>query len=357
MNKKILVLADPTSIHTKKWIKGLEFLRYNVILSGLSNKVNNNNLIFNEHINSNGGNAFKYIKSIFKFYKVLKNEQPNITNTHYMSSYGLIGALIKRKKDVIVLSLHGSDVMIDMNKNFIYYFMSKFILNRTDILVSVSDTMTKRILLNFPHLEAKILTQQYGVDTNLLDTFYTQNKNIDIITNRQWKPNSNYPTILKALSNCEDRKLKLVGSDNSSYAKELLNPFDTLKSSSTGMIPYEKNLEYVAMSKIFISLTSSDGIPLSLIEAMYLGAIPIVSDIEPNKELIKDGINGFVISINSDSLQKIINMVMQLAERKINSIQEYNKRLVLEKFDFKKNFKKLENRLIDIDINKRINIG
>jgi glycosyltransferase involved in cell wall biosynthesis len=345
MDKKVLVLADPTSIHTKKWMDGWKFIGYQPVLSGLSDRVSDNKLIFNEHISVNGGNGIKYIKNIFNFYKVLKRENPTIINAHSMSSYGLVSALIKKKKHTLVLFLPGSDIMIDMNRNLIYTFMSKFVLNRADILVSVSDTMTKRLLEKNPTLESKILTQQYGVDTKFLNNFFKDEKEIDIISNRQWKPNSNYPIILKALSSFTKKKIKLIGNDNSLYANKILNYYNGLFSSSIGIVSYEENLSYVGSSKVFISFTSSDGIPLSLIEAMYLGAIPIVSDIEPNRELIQDGINGFIVSLDSNKLKIIINKVLALDKNIIKSIQDYNKKLVLDKFDFEKNFKKLNSRL------------
>jgi len=345
MNKKVLVLADPTSIHTKKWIEGWQYIGYETVLSGLSDRVSDNRLIFHEHISTNGGNGLKYIKNILNFYKVLKREKPKLINAHSMSSYGLISALIKGKKHALVFFLPGSDIMIDMNRNLIYSLMSRFVLNRADILVSVSETMTSRLLSKFPHLESKILTQQYGVDTNFLNKFFQEKKEIDIVTNRQWKPNSNYPIILEALSAFTKKSILLVGHDNSLYANNILNSYEALIPASIGFIPYEENLSYVGKSKIFISFTSSDGIPLSLIEAMYLGAIPIVSDIAPNRELVKDGVNGFVVSIEKDALESIISKVFKLDEKEIQEIQMYNKKLVLDKFDFEKNFERLENRV------------
>jgi len=342
--KKILLLADPNSIHTKKWSEGWKLIGYDSIISGVASCedfIYNNDLIIKEDINPLGGNGFKYIKNIFNFKKILKNIDPIILNPHYLTSYGFIGALIKRKKDFLVMSLHGTDIMKTMDRNFIYLLMAKYIFYKSDLIVSVSDIMTNKILKYFPILKDKIITQQYGVDIKLLNSFYTKNKNIFISTNRQWKPNSNYPIILKALSYFTDKYMKIIGAYDDKYSQDLLNNYPMLKKYSTGVVSYETNLKYVAQSKIFISLTSSDGIPLSLVEAMYLGAIPIVSDIGPNRELIEDGINGFLVPIEAESLKNKIKEVDNLSEKTIKAIQEYNKNLVLEKFDFEFNFQKL----------------
>ena len=59
-----------------------------------------------------------------------------------------------------------------------------------------------------------------------------------------------------------------------------------------------------------------------------------------SQSFINDEVNGFLLPINVKSLK--IDAVSQLDDVKIKEIQEYNKKLVLEKFDFKKNFSNLK---------------
>lgn len=49
-------------------------------------------------------------------------------------------------------------------------------------------------------------------------------------------------------------------------------------------------------SRLFISMTTNDGLPLSLVEAMALGAYPIHSDLESIRDYITDGENGTLTS-------------------------------------------------------------
>jgi len=345
LKSDVLVLADPDSIHTKKWIVGWQQLGYSTTLSGLSSKSYDGKYIFHEEIATTGGNGIKYIKNIFNFNKVLKEVQPKIINAHFMISYGFLSSLIKRKNHLLVLFLPGTDVMKIMEKNAIFLKLSEYVFNKSDLLVSVSNIMTAKILNRFPHLKEKILTQQYGVDIGFLQQFKGLPKEIDIISNRQWKPNSNYEVILEVLDRLSDTNCMLIGNDNSDYSNALMQKYKKLESANVGITKYEKNIECVAKSTVFISLTSSDGIPLSLIEAMYLGAIPIVSNIAPNLELIEDGINGFVVDINVESLEKTVSRVLSLSIEEKKSMQAYNEEIVLEKFDFTKNFNTLEKKI------------
>jgi len=352
MKNKVLLLADPDSIHTEKWCDGWKHLNYIPIISGIS-KVQKSDLIIKENFNSLGGNGFVFLKNIFQFRAILSKIDPVILNAHFLTSYGLVSALIKRKKDFLVLSIHGTDIMRNMDKNLIYLIMAKYIFYKSDIIISVSVLMTKKILKYFPNLKDKILTQQYGVDIKLLDKYRSDIKDIDILTNRQWKPNSNYPTILEALSTLSTKNIKLIGAYDDEYSQNLLDKYNNLKIYSTGLVPYEKNLNYVSKSKLFISLTSSDGIALSLVEAIYFGAIPIVSNIVANKELIVDGVNGFLIDINSKDLKEKIEYVLNLDANILEAMKEYNKKLVLEKFDFEKNFTNLDKLLKEKVINAK----
>lgn len=341
----VLLFAIPDSIHTRKWAEGWEYLGYKTTISGISSQVKGRKHIIQADISPSGNNGKIYLQNILKFKNILTQVNPKILNPHYLTSYGFISALIKRKKDLLVLFLPGTDVMLTMNKNILYLLMARYTLNKADVIVSVSDVMTQKILKFFPHLKNKILTQQYGIDTKFLDTFQTKEKEFFLTTNRHWLENSNYPTLLEALEKFHTKPMKIIGAYENEYCDKLLERFSSLKKHSTGVVTFEENISFVAKSKIFISFTSSDGIPLSLLEAMYLGAIPIVSDIEPNKELIKDGINGFIAPINVDSLLQKIKEVNSLDEMQIKSIQDFNKKLILEKFDFEKNFSRLEKKV------------
>ncbi len=64
----------------------------------------------------------------------------------------------------------------------------------------------------------------------------------------------------------------------------------------TGKVPREEAEEIISKANIFFSPSRREGCPMSLIEAIRVGAISIVSDFPiANKEIIKDGVNGYVI--------------------------------------------------------------
>lgn len=58
---------------------------------------------------------------------------------------------------------------------------------------------------------------------------------------------------------------------------------------------YEEILELMGSSRIFISMTVNDGLPSSLVEAMTLGAYPIHSNLSPIREWIDSKQNGLLV--------------------------------------------------------------
>jgi glycosyltransferase involved in cell wall biosynthesis len=350
-NNNILILANPTSIHTKKWQHGWKTVGFDSVICGLSNKVNQKNpYIIESDISPYGGNSIHFFKYLSRFRKILKEVNPLMINAHFSTSYGVIAALIMKRNDILVLSPHGTDIMINMTKSFIHKKVSKMVFDKSTLIVSVSDSMTDKIVRYFPEVKDKIITQQYGIDIELLDSIPQANKDVLVSTNREWLANSNYAVILEALSSFKDTKMRIIGCDDSDYSQALVSKYGDMDGNILGFIPYAENLAHVAASQIYISLTTSDGTALSLVEAMYLGAIPIVSDIEPNRELIQEGVSGFLVPIEAEALKEKIKMVRDLSPAKIQEIQAHNKALVLEKFDLKKNFKNLKNVLEEKNI-------
>lgn len=101
----------------------------------------------------------------------------------------------------------------------------------------------------------------------------------------------------------------------------------------TGRVPRKEAEDIIANADIFLSPSRREGCPMSLIEAMRVGTISIVSDYDnANKEIIKNGINGFVIEHSDidkfvDTIQNIITNKNQYLSIYDKSVETYFKEL------------------------------
>ena len=77
-------------------------------------------------------------------------------------------------------------------------------------------------------------------------------------------------------------------------------------------LKYSDLLDLLGNSRIFISMTINDGLPSSLVEAMALGALPIHSDLEPIREWIMNGFNGYLVAPdNPQGLAEYLKMALK----------------------------------------------
>jgi nucleoside-diphosphate-sugar epimerase/glycosyltransferase involved in cell wall biosynthesis/ADP-heptose:LPS heptosyltransferase/GT2 family glycosyltransferase len=79
-------------------------------------------------------------------------------------------------------------------------------------------------------------------------------------------------------------------------AKELSAKYN-LRITMLEYIPYTELLGIIGKSRIFIALTINDGLPLSLVEAISLGAFPIHSDLESVRDVIRNSENGLLVPL------------------------------------------------------------
>ncbi|GEM_PF-621106 len=63
-----------------------------------------------------------------------------------------------------------------------------------------------------------------------------------------------------------------------------------------GEIPYERMRELYRMAPVTISVPFSDATPMSVLEAMACGSVPLVSDLPSLREWVVDEWNGYIVS-------------------------------------------------------------
>lgn len=95
-------------------------------------------------------------------------------------------------------------------------------------------------------------------------------------------------------------------------------------------------------SQIYVSLSTSDGTSVSLLEALATGLFPILSDIPQNREWISaDAANGLLVPLdNPGALAKAIDTAV--GDRALREkAASYNRRLVRERADARRNLSQL----------------
>jgi glycosyltransferase involved in cell wall biosynthesis len=76
-----------------------------------------------------------------------------------------------------------------------------------------------------------------------------------------------------------------------------------------GFLSRDDNEQWYARARVFASLPTSDATAISLLEAMYHGCIPVVTDLPANREWITDRSNGIVVhDVNNDFFSHALDL-------------------------------------------------
>nr|WP_294492579.1 glycosyltransferase [uncultured Anaerosporobacter sp.] len=141
------------------------------------------------------------------------------------------------------------------------------------------------------------------------------------------------PLIEKLNESCINYKLYIAG-EGSQYDK--INNYITSQRLETkiklyGMIPFDQMENFWSQCDIFISLSDIEGIGLSMLEAMSLGVVPVVTDTAGAKSFITNGVNGFVNDLGD--LDGIINCIMTLNNdrEKMKKYGQLSKKIIRER--------------------------
>lgn len=344
---KICFLGDAQSIHIKRWVEYFRDMGNEVsIITFRPSCIDGVKVIdIANNIDINGVRGkFNYVKNINKIKKIIKELNPDVINSHYLTSYGFIGALIKDRP--LIVSTWGSDILVTPYRNFIYKILTKYVINKSDLLTSDSNFMTEGIL-KLGGKKEKIITVPMGIENEI---FNSQNRtvsenNISFLSMRTLCKNSNIDVIVRAFNKIRFKydNASLVITNSGEDKDEILKLIKELELENhvefLGLIPREEVVNQLNKCKFYLSIPTSDSTSVTLLEAMASGIFPIVSDIPANKEWITNGENGVIISeIDDEVLAKAMELAIESNELLSNSIR-INKEIIEKRALWKDNMK------------------
>lgn len=277
------------------------------------------------------------IKAILRLRSILKENKTNIIHTHNVEAniYGILSSfLIPGIKSIH--TQHGIPDNFSKIKQ-VYLNITGRILGR---FISVSDSAAQHAINNHWVHKNKTGVIINGIDTdeftadpanrkNLRNEFNISESALVLTTVSRIEAVKDHATMIeqfsKAASENENIYLVIVGDGSLKNTIEKLIEKKNMYSRIilTGMQTDVK--KYLQMADIFIMTSISEGISISLLEAMSTGLIPAVTPVGGNTQIITDKKSGFFIDITSPtSLSKILDTIKD--DEEIRKSISYNAR-------------------------------
>ncbi len=306
---------------------------------------------------------FKYIKLLIRYIikaqslkkkamkLIYKPERVTLFSTwYYDNAYAC--ALIKEKYPEIAYATYAHSYEVDYRKNnYIELFMKKYILTHIDKIFFISEKVMKEYIENLNEVSSffEKYTYKYEVmhfgcknSTNIVNKI--QNRDLFRIVTCSGVSKVKRVTLLaEALINYQGSKIEWIHFGDGEMMGELnflaesLNKKENMKVSLMGFCENKKIHEYYQSQQIdlFINISTSEGLPVSIMEAMSYGIPVLATDVGGNSEIVNED-NGFLIpsDITAEQLKMIIHEIrnnnMNLNEMRINAYLKWKNEFRLE---------------------------
>ncbi len=263
-------------------------------------------------------------KKIKVIRKLIAEFNPDFIHVHQANSCALLAIKANKNRVPLVLTTWGSDVLLLPKRSRFFHWLVKFVLRNADSITADAKFMIEAIQKLDP--KSKVVLVNFGID---YEDVQIPVKEKIIYSNRLHHDLYNIDTILKTFLQFSQTNpdWKLVIGANGARTEELKKTAENSGNSQIefiGFVDSETNKDYYLKAKIWVSIPSSDGTSISLLEAMGYGCIPVASDLPANREWVKDGQNGVLVK---DSLLTALNRATEMDGLKVI---EMNKEIVMK---------------------------
>lgn len=290
-------------------------------------------------------NPLTIYKSIKELKKIISEFNPSIIHVHQANSFGYITAKANKKKHPLILTTWGSDVLILPQKGFLYKHLAQYSVKKADYITADANFMIEAIKKLGANNE--IMLANFGI--NYKEIEIPQKENI-IYSNRLHNDLYNVDKIIESFAFFvkDNPSWKLIVGANGSNTEKLKEQAKNILPNNSyefiGFVDEKENRRQYLRAKIWVSIPSSDGTAISLLEAMGYGCIPVLSDLPANKEWVNDMQNGCIVK---ESVLESIKSALTLS---LKEVQEQNVQIVLNKATKKVNkikFESLYNKILN----------
>ena len=280
-------------------------------------------------------NPIKDIEAFFEIKSIAKRINPDIIHLH-SSKAGALGRIaFNGRKIPIFYTPHGYSFLMQNHsamKRFIYKTVETVCSRRNCTTISCSEGEHKETL----KLTKNATYVNNGINVEELQRLIDQTGPINdhpltVFTLGRVCYQKNPDLFNKIAENLPEVKFLWIGDG------ELRNKLTAPNIEITGWVKREDALRYSLHGDIFLLTSLWEGLPISLLEAMYMKKLCIVSDVIGNRDVIHTKENGFVCNNISEYIQAIqtamhedTSYMIETAYQEI--LNSYNTKTMAEKY-------------------------
>lgn len=267
------------------------------------------------------------LKAFFEIKKIYKEVDPDIVHLH-SSKAGILGRFsINGSKVKMFYTPHGYAFLKkddSVFKRYIYKFIEWIAAQKTCTIIACSKgeyEATLELTKNSTYINNGINIDEFN---GLECQNYSKDEVLKICTVGRICYQKN-PELFNKIAEAFPNILFTWVGDG-----EMKDKLTSPNIKITGWVDRKTALEFLNMSNVFLLPSLWEGLPISLLEAMYLKKICIASKVIGNKDVIRHGDNGFLANKLEDYIFTI--KALSNGEYDIESVKEKSYRDVIENY-------------------------
>jgi glycosyltransferase involved in cell wall biosynthesis len=278
--------------------------------------------------------------------KAIAGERPDLVVAYYATSYGLLASLASDCPYVVVTA--GSDINLTARMRPLLVPVVRYSLDRAAAVVCWSPTMKEAVLrLRVPERKLFVLPRGINLDRfTMAAPQSARNGVLNLICLRRFRRIFHHDTLIEACRLLTSRGVRVHltlcgdGPERSTIEARIASAGLTDRVSLLGFSRHDGVPQILRQAQVYVALSETDGASASLFEAMSVGLYPVVSDIEANRQWIRDGVNGTLVRYDDpgavaaaiERLWREPDLQQRVAAR--------NQKIVRAKLDIRANTKK-----------------
>lgn len=287
---RIALMGEGSVVHTLRWAEYFHSRGDTVRLFTLENPPKEYEGDWEKVGRRDKSHALSYTLALPRMKRALDDFAPDMVNAHFVPNYGWMGALLGRRP--LVVSTWGSDVLVNPRKSPLHRWRLQYVLERADLITSDAEMMTEEIH-RYVNGAAPVLTAPMGMDRAFYDLGESELPREPVLLQfRNLEPVYDLPTVLKALPDFLAQnprwRVRIAGEGRQRVKLERMAASLNLGDRVTflGRLSREILVDELRRASLYLSASLSDSTSVSLLEAMALGAYPVLSDIPANREWV-----------------------------------------------------------------------
>lgn len=300
------------------------------------------------------------------FKKIITDENYDVVHTHTPVASTISRLACGKMNNIKILyTAHGFHFFkgAPIKNWLIYYPIEKILSKYTDVLITMNEEdyniatnkkfKAKRIeKINGVGVSfEKFTAQTDDIKTNIRRKYSFANDEFILIYVGELSHRKHQDLLINAVAKTvkyiPNIKLLLVGDGN--FRDSYINLTKELRvENNVKLLGYRKDIpELMLLSDVSVSSSRQEGLPVNVMEGMATGLPLVVSNCRGNRDLVKDGVNGYIVDI--DDVEEMSNRIIDIyndvntrkifREKNLNLINQYSLEFVLEEMrDLYNNF-------------------